>query len=78
MTEDFLSTQPRWPQGLGIHTKSHDDRFRLSNNNEGTTSIISEAIVFVLLMGGVCMYAIEMGSDGMTCLPSFMTIGSGI
>jgi hypothetical protein len=43
----------RWPQTHDICTKFHDDRFRHSSNIKVITSIVCEAAVLVLQMGGI-------------------------
>jgi hypothetical protein len=40
--------------GMGFYTKSHDDRFGYSNDIKVITLTISEAVMLVLLAGGIC------------------------
>jgi hypothetical protein len=61
-----------------ILTEFHDVRFRYLSNITIITTIISEAVMFILLVEGI--YELRLG-DGFRCryiLPSFIKIGSGI
>jgi hypothetical protein len=62
-----------------IHTKFHDERFRLWSNIKLTDSMISEAGKLVLLMGGIYEVSRWYGFrwPARLCIPNFINIGTG-
>jgi hypothetical protein len=67
MTYAIEMTQMAWQK----HIKFHDDRFRHSSNIKGIISTACEAVVLVLLMGGISYVALEMGSGGIIYITKF-------
>jgi hypothetical protein len=60
------------------HTKICDDQFRHSSNNEVIITIISQAVMLVLLMGGTYELSIEIPSCVIVYVPHFMKSGTDI
>jgi hypothetical protein len=63
---------------INMHTKIHEDWFGHSDNMKVVNLIIWESVVLVLLMRVIPYVSLEVVSDGMTCIPSFIKIDSGI
>jgi hypothetical protein len=59
-----------------VAIRPDDDRFRHSSNIKGIASTVREAVVLVLLRRGTLMYAIEMASSGIICIPGVMKFGT--
>jgi hypothetical protein len=57
--------------------KFHEDWYRRSSNTKLCLSNLN-VVMLVLLMGEFIMYAAEMGSGAMICIPSFIKTGSAI
>jgi hypothetical protein len=61
-----------------IPTEFHEDWFRHSRNIQVFTATVWEAVILLILKGGIMKCATEMSSHGMICMLRFMTIGTGV